>query len=129
LPRIHFCEGQPKFGGDAVFSVAVTEDSVVFPMMLEFGITRDSEEDPPEDYTGQMYYTCTELNICTGYLDNLPTIIGEAVGVEYPDYSEFSFELYRVDVKAMDPSVEVMVDDKKVKRQNYFLENVCEVDA
>jgi len=39
------------------------------------------------------------------------------------------YTLLGVWVKAMNPSVEVMVDDKKVKRQNYELVNICEVDA
>ena len=113
---------EPKFGGDAIFNVDVTVDTDVFPMILEFGIVRDSQEEPPEDYTGQMYYSCDGYT-CTGTLNDLATIIGDAVLAEYPDFSAFEYELYKVYVKALNPG-----KSNGNKRQNYELTpiNVCD---
>ena len=112
-----------KFGGDAIFKVAVyldgAVDSIIVGLEVEIVKFDDSELDGYDD--NKMSYYC-EDSLCTG--DAYPvtvTFIEEALDIMFPD-AEVEYEIIgfgeEVWVKAMNPGVERTP-------QNYVKVNVC----
>jgi len=137
---------QTKFGGDAVYKVSGsytyinTELLEVVVDFDEITLEIEIEQLDPDfllaDYVGLLAYECSPDQTatdgtCVGKISDLEEALKIVVRSEYGLVEdevveiEQGYVLLGVWVKAMNPSVEVVVDGKKIKRQNYPLVNVC----
>ena len=132
---------QTKFGGDAVYKVSGSynyeeTDFYFNEITVEIEIEQLNPDFLKADYVGMLTYECPPdptalVGTCVGEINDLNEALKIAVRSEFELAEDFVVDIYPgykllgVWVKAMNPSVEDEVDDKKIKRQNYPLVNVC----